>query len=549
MSQWRVKPVTLEELLVSDGSGLLRFAGARAVVMDATALGLLRKEVIEAVGVLAARELLTHFGFTHGWRTAQALSHHEVGESAQDWKLMGGMLHALQGHVSVELTPWDGTKGPEPQAHSTWFDSYEAEQHLLHVGQSEQPVCWTSTGFASGYLSYVKGESYYVLETQCVGCGDGSCKIEGRKLEEWGTSAQQEVLERYRRECPTGPVNLALHMGSHMSKEEEHQLQEEYTGGMVVRSDVMWEVLRLARRVAPTNTTVLLQGESGVGKEQVARLIHERSLRAEGPFVAVNCGAFQDSLLESELFGHAKGSFSGAHQAREGLFEAANGGTLFLDEIGELSALMQVKLLRALQERQIRRVGENHPRQVDVRVLAATHRDLAKEAHSGSFREDLLYRIKVFPIEIPPLRKRADDILELAQTFLDRQARELGRAFGGFQKEAVKSLLTYSWPGNVRELQNAVEYASILAEGTTIKLCHLPQPVQEQAPHKALIERQKKHKEASLEEVIQAHIEATLQRHQGKRKDAANQLGISEATLYRRLREYKEKRPPHEGHS
>jgi DNA-binding NtrC family response regulator len=279
------------------------------------------------------------------------------------------------------------------------------------------------------------------------------------------------------------------------------------------------------------DTTVLLTGESGVGKERVARFIHEHSTRAAGPFVAINCGAVPESLLESELFGHARGSFTGATQDRVGLFEAANGGTLLLDEIGEMPPAIQVKLLRALQEREIRRVGENHTRQVNARVLAATNRDLVAEIRAARFREDLYYRLRVVEITVPPLRQRREDVLSLARAFLDAAAKRTGRKVTGFTPAAAQRLLSYSWRGNVRELENAVERAVVLATRVRVDVEDLPQEVGLAAP-----EPVDPGEVRTLEEVERDYIRAVLRTVGGNRAQAAAKLGIGAATLYRKLK-------------
>ena len=235
--------------------------------------------------------------------------------------------------------------------------------------------------------------------------------------------------------------------------------------GMVARSPAMRQLIDLSQRVAKVDSTVLISGESGTGKERVARMVHNASSRAPGPFIAVNCGAITETLLESELFGHVKGAFTGAMQERPGLFESANGGTLLLDEVGEVSPAMQVKLLRVLQEREIRRVGESTTRAIDVRVLAATNRELTQEIAEGRFRMDLYYRLHVVELPVPPLRKRREDILPLARILLAEAAGRLNRPVSELSARAADQLLRYDWPGNVRELENAMERAVALAQG------------------------------------------------------------------------------------
>jgi len=244
--------------------------------------------------------------------------------------------------------------------------------------------------------------------------------------------------------------------------------------GIVSTSSAMRHVLALIAKVSSTDATVLVTGESGTGKELVARAIHENSPRRDGSFVAINCGALPEGLLESELFGHVKGSFTGADRNKRGLFEEASGGTLFLDEISETTPGLQVKLLRALQEGEIRRVGDNHPVKVSARVVAATNRDLKKLAMEGKFRDDLFYRLKVFPIEIPPLRDRIDDVMPLAEAFLKKARVRTGSPATKFSPKTAKSLSSYAWPGNVRELEHAVERALIMATGPSVEPVDLP---------------------------------------------------------------------------
>ena len=249
----------------------------------------------------------------------------------------------------------------------------------------------------------------------------------------------------------------------------------ERIGKLLIHSAAMRKVARTLRKVAPFETTVLILGESGVGKELVCRALHDLGPRGAGPFVAVNCGAIPEGLLESELFGHVKGAFTDATADKRGLFEAAAGGTIFLDEIGELPQNVQVKLLRALQEREIRRVGDTAPRPIDARVVAATSRALEQMVEDGEFREDLYYRLAVMPLRIPPLRERREDIAMLAEHFLSAVNARLGTHVDGIEAEAQRILLAYDWPGNVRELENTLEHAAVLTEGPLIGPDDLPE--------------------------------------------------------------------------
>ena len=297
----------------------------------------------------------------------------------------------------------------------------------------------------------------------------------------------------------------------------------------------MQRALDLARRVAKVDSTILLTGESGSGKERVARLIHAESPRVGGPFVAINCGAVPEGLLESELFGHAKGSFTGASQDRPGLFEAAQGGTLFLDEIGEVPPSMQVKLLRALQEHEVRRVGENKSRRVDVRVLAATNRDLVAEVNAARFRQDLYYRLRVVEIRIPPLRDRREDILPLARAFLRDAADRTKRRVSALTPRAANQLLRYRWPGNVRELENAIEHAVIMAAGSRIDVGDLPEEL-----GLALPEPYVPGEEKEFDLVTRAFVRPSRQHTRAERQPA---VAITEAELAKAA-EAEGERPP-----
>ena len=305
--------------------------------------------------------------------------------------------------------------------------------------------------------------------------------------------------------------------------------------GIVAKSNAMRELVDLANRVAKVDATVLITGESGSGKERVARLVHDGSERANGPFVAVNCGAITETLLESELFGHARGAFTGATTARPGLFEAAHNGTLLLDEVGEVSPGMQVKLLRALQEREIRRVGENITRKVDVRILAATNRDLMLAVADGSFRQDLFYRLKVVELRLPSLRERRGDILPLARVFLNEASRRMKRAITNIAPDAAERLLRFEWPGNVRELENAMERAVALARGNRVEVDDLPDDIRNVA---AALRLGTDGAVRPLKAIEKDYILDVLEQNGGNQARTAEQLEIGSATLYRKLKIY-----------
>ncbi|HJW56976.1 MAG TPA: sigma 54-interacting transcriptional regulator [Burkholderiaceae bacterium] len=311
-------------------------------------------------------------------------------------------------------------------------------------------------------------------------------------------------------------------------------------GGLIGRSQTMQTLYQKVLRAAASEANVLITGESGVGKELVARALHDNSSCAKGPYVAVHCASLPENLLESELFGHAKGAFSGATAARLGRFEAASGGSLLLDEVGEISLATQTKLLRVLQEREIVRIGENHPRKVEVRVIAATHRDLAAMVKRGEFREDLYYRLRVLPLEVPALRQHREDIPLLASKLLSNLAERYRRPDLTLSAEAMMALEAYDWPGNVRHLFNALEYAVVQAEGTTIRPKHLLSEVVAQAPSQAaplalsaqLTRYYQPTGDDASERVL---ILKALEESGGNKAAAARRLGMSRTTLWKRL--------------
>jgi two-component system response regulator HydG len=296
------------------------------------------------------------------------------------------------------------------------------------------------------------------------------------------------------------------------------------------------EVLDLAETVAPTESTVLLSGESGTGKEVLARYIHSLSDRAENLFLSINCGALPESLLESELFGHVKGSFTGAVKDKKGLLEAATGGTLFLDEVGEMTPSTQVKLLRALQEREVIPVGSTEAVPVDARIIAATNRELEEEIRKGQFRSDLYYRLNVIALHLPPLRDRREDIPLLADHFMKGMADRAGEGPLQLEDEAMEVLKSYDWPGNVRELENALERAAVVASGRPIGLAHLPQRVKETPAPRVVSDAPPAN--PTMELVERAYIAWVLQAEGGNKTRAAEVLGIDPSTLYRKLNRY-----------
>jgi DNA-binding NtrC family response regulator len=326
---------------------------------------------------------------------------------------------------------------------------------------------------------------------------------------------------------------------------ENARLREELAGefrGLIGDSPAIREVVKVIRRAGPTDATLLITGESGTGKEVVARALHAESRRRARPFVALNCSALPGDLVESELFGHVRGAFTGADRDREGMFEAADGGTLFLDEVGDLAGPAQAKLLRALEERQVTRLGSNKPVSVDVRVVAATHRPLDRMSADGGFREDLLYRLRVISLHLPPLRERREDVPAIALHFLAEMAARHGRPVRGLADGARRALLAYDWPGNVRELRNAIERAVVLAEGDQIEAGDLPPQLLESAAPLRPVDAAladlpfAEARERAVDAFERAYLQAALERH-GNVSAAARALGLHRQSLQKKLRQ------------
>lgn len=532
----KAKDLQFPDLLkFQENSGIIRLLDQRVLIMDSLALGLLHKELVESMGVSVARAILSRFGYAHGWRTAESLK--------QSWPELiysdrnaGPHLHNIQGvYTHLELERTTDSKG-NPIIYSSWKDSYEVEQHKLHYGDSEEPVCWTITAFASGYVSSRMGREMLFIEKECCAQGAGTCRIEGRLREQW----EGEYVDQLCYYNP-GTIDTLLPEVNKKLKKLEQKLKlkkqqmakldssQSYTR-LCAKSSAMKKVIDLAHRISQVDTTVVISGESGVGKEKIAHFIHEESPRAKQPFVAINCGALTESLLESELFGYAKGAFTDATSARIGLFEAAEGGTLFLDEIGEISPTMQVKLLRTLQEREVRRIGENISRPIDIRIISATNRNLIADISTGRFREDLYYRLRVIELKVPPLRERADDIIPLAGYFLEGAAGRTGRKRLALSSTAAKLLRQYHWPGNVRELENAVEYATALTTGNEIEGKDLPEELT------SITLQTRPNIIRPLEQIEHEYIHYVLDHMGGNKSKAAEVLGIGIATLYRKLK-------------
>ncbi len=534
----RAADLKLNEL-IEFGEGRLALHERRLVLHDLHAFAQLQSDLVEMGGRDHARCVLTRFGYFWGEADAAAMKRLFTWDSVEEWLRAGSRLHTLQGAVkavieSLTLDPETGRL----DMRVIWRDSGEAEEHLICFGPSDRPVCWMLAGYASGYASFCLEKEIFFIEQKCVGAGDPVCTAIGKDRESWG-----DELKPYLQYFQTADISGKIHELTRELKRKTLELAKErerlrlLEGPAIhrlveVHSPAFRQVVEVASRVAPYDSCVLVTGESGVGKEVLSRYIHQNSHRAKGPFVTVNCAALPETLLESELFGHKAGAFTGAIRDRVGLFEAGAEGTVFLDEIGDISLAVQMKLLRVLQEKEVTRVGESQPRKVDVRVIAATHRDLLAGVESGTFREDLFYRLRVIEIEVPPLRDRREDILHLARHFAKRFSRKMNIPALRLDATCIDFLQAYPWPGNVRELENAIERAAVFSANGLILPEHLPPRILQDAAPTArgdLLSRK-------LDDVARDHIRAVMAATGGNKTRAAKVLGISSATLWRKLK-------------
>jgi two-component system, NtrC family, response regulator HydG len=462
-------------LTFSPQDGRIWMNDRRMVMFDIASFGAMRGELINALGREAAAKILMRIGFASGARDADLLRERWPEEFSNRIHL-GPQLHGLAGIVQVETVR--AVRDPVTGEHYgdfVWRHSAEDDVHINQYGIGTEPACWMQIGYASGFITRVTGIPHLFREISCRSMGSDVCHVVQKPAAAW-TDADEELewlglSKQAQQDHPTqselralAPLNVPL-VSTATERDEDERIVGESPG--------LKASLHALRRAAPTAVSVLVYGESGVGKELFARTLHRLSPRAKGPFVAVNCAAIPDTLLEAELFGVERGAFTGAVQSRAGRFERAAGGTLFLDEIGTLNPVAQAKLLRALQEREIERVGGTKPIGTDVRIVAATNVDLRAAVNAGQFRDDLFFRLNVFPLHLPPLRERRDDIRLLMSEFLRRYASAHGRDIRGFTLRATQALLNYGYPGNIRELQNLIERAVILAEGDRIDIPHL----------------------------------------------------------------------------
>jgi len=549
-----------EALHFALGDGRIWLNDQRMVLMQSQVLGRLRQEIIDAFGMEVAKGIFMRVGYMQGVRDAELIQKRFPNEDLTHALAAGPRVHTLEGFVKVVTKhfEFDVEKGTYfGEFH--WHDSSEAGEHIAHHGLASEPVCWMQTGYPSGYTSTLFGRPVIFREIECSGMGATRCYVVGQNAEEWGVDAPERAYLglawprlRHRRRDTAAPRKVGSSSPS----------TEEAIGGGDAVVGVSASFLRarlMVEKVADTEATVLLVGESGVGKELFSQQLHRLSRRSAGPFVALNCAAIPDTLVESELFGVEKGAFTGAVASRPGYFERASGGTLFLDEIASLAYAAQGKLLRAIQERVIERVGGVKTAPVDVRVIAASNVDLLHEVRAGRFRQDLYFRLCVFPIAIPPLRDRRDDIPLLVDHFLRLFRERHRRDVVGLTRRAMDALLAYHFPGNIRELQNLIERGVISADpGCWIDIQHMftageasqsfqpsltPQgrlavpfgATDTRAPLPVKVPR-------SAEDLVTAEADlyrVALEQAAGNVSAAARSLGLSRAKLDYRLRKHR----------
>jgi len=531
-----------EELLSNDEiTGFPSVASHRVLIFSLAAISRLVGDLVQIIGRERASTIFFRYGHEGGATMALVMKDlYEFDNRAELLKACG-VLQTLSGLAHVEFNEIIfNREGRLTRFSGTWRNSSQAHMWKTHFGQERDPVCGILTGIISGYATAIFGADYLVREISCEVQGLDHCSFVGRPVEDWGLNGEEvrkaqglenldDQMERLKTELSKarediGRRDLELKV---LRKQASRSVWGE---DIVIRSGAMSKAMTLAAKVAPTNATVLIYGESGTGKEVIARFIHKRSEAANEPFLAINCAALPANLLESELFGHVKGAFTGADQDKKGLFLQAGKGTLFLDELGEMPLELQAKLLRALEAKEVRPVGGLKDFKVEARIIAATNRDLRIMVGEGRFREDLFYRLAVFPIVVPPLRDRREDILPLARHFLS----SLRDDHPGFYPKTVRTMETYAWPGNVRELKNWIEYALILAGSDRIKPEHLPVAIGDEG--KDLLSGLAADL-PTIEELERRYTKLVLEHTGNNKSNAADILGIGISTLWRRLKE------------
>lgn len=541
-----------------DPLSLLRFNAAtghiwldeqRMLLLHTRALAALRKELFDSLGVERARGLLIRMGFASGQHDGEmGARRRRAGMSTQDAFLLGPKLHSVEGVAAAKMVALEiDLASGHFLAECLWEDSWEDEVNVADFGFGDEPACWTQIGYASGYTSAFMGKLVVFKELECRTLGDARCRIVGQPAEKW----KDEHYVGYFLPQAIGTQLAAFN--ADLEQVRAVQPRRQYDRNLVGVSAGFKEAFELLQRAAQSAITVLLLGETGAGKEMFARWLHDNGPRAGGAFIAVNCAAIPQELVEAELFGVEKGAYTGAQLARAGRFERASGGTLFLDEVGDLPLAAQAKLLRALQTGEIERLGSEQATRTDVRIVCATNVDLQQAIRAGKFRNDLYYRLNTFPITIPALRDRKADIPLLVTRFLEKYGELYHKKLRGLTDKAMGDVMNHSWPGNIRELENVIERAVLLAdEAGAIESRHLfgkvawhsdesridatgrvTQASSEQL--KGLCDQALTH-QLGLDALERQLMQSAMQRADGNLSRAARLLGITRPQLAYRLK-------------
>ncbi len=532
----------LDKIIFDTEHGQIWFDENRMLLMHTSILGYLRKDLFNMLGLERTKHFFIRCGYQAGMRDAEVTSKLRPNLNETEAFMAGPQMHGIRGMVQVEVNDLHLSHDlKEFYADFNWHNSFEAEVHLSEFGPSEEPACWMLLGYACGYSSFVMGQTIIYQETHCVAHGDEHCRIIGKPLSEWENS---DELIRFMSPDPVSDEIIALQAElNELKKNIYTEAESDYTMFNAVGESIAYrKVCDLLKKAAGSKVAVLLQGETGVGKEAFARGVHVGSQRKAEPFVAVNCACIPPDLIEAELFGVEKGAFTGASQTRIGKFERAHRGTIFLDEVIELSPRAQAALLRMLQEGEFERVGDQQTRKVDVRIVAATNEDLEQAVKHGKFRADLYYRLNIFPVMIPPLRERREDIPLLINHFLARFENMYGKTLKGLSDKAKNFVMKYEWPGNIRELENLLERATLLTDHQQeIKLDslfpqHKEQDITTQPFNNFANIEDLFIEDFSLEQLEQKIIRSAMDKSGQNVSEAARLLGISRATLDYRLK-------------
>jgi DNA-binding NtrC family response regulator len=550
-------------LKLSPEEGLITLFDERMLLMHGFSLAGLRRDLIEQMGHDAARRIFTRMGYQQGIKDYEILSKH-FGNNFGELLDKGVELRNLQGYL--HNSPYGFEFSRENEAflgHLTWENSWEADAHLEHFGHSGTPACWMNIGYGTALSTHTLGKPVLLREVECVAMGHSKCRCVIKPLPEWDNDEISKDIGFLQLEDFIDPPlqggkkrfnkSLILPLPENPEKSESE---------LIGSSPAFNSAAYLLKRVATTDASVLFLGETGVGKERFSKTLHQLSDRRDDAFVAVNCAAIPENLIESELFGVEAGAFTGANKSRAGKFERANKGTLFLDEIGTLPLAAQGKLLRAIQEQEIERVGGTQVKHINVRLVAATNEDLRLAVDQGRFRADLFYRLNVFPIEIPTLRDRKEDIPLMLSVFVERYASRYQKNIRGVSRAALDALTKYEWPGNVRELENMVERAVILADDNNhLDLYHFFSggerfDISKLTPVKHFHEASQPHdterdntkaaidtlldQGLTLAEIEKDILNIAIDRHNGKLAPTAKTLGLGKGQIHYKIKKLRD---------